>query len=294
MPNPTGGPQQKPAQFDNNEQKATPSSSSSPSQQQLPSTGTAFQQQQRARSRSMETKIRDEAELRKRGRSSPGTDSSEEDASPGAAPSEHKRTRRESVSSEASSTGATSVGIPVITEMDADEALEALENLKQSVQQWGASFGTTQTSSTGAEERWATRLRQTDEIIAEIEETECEADKVFVCKSGTQTIGMLLLDNMDPPVVTVMATHPESKAVGRALMEQAVNASQQWGKQGRLQADAGNPNSKQIALAAGFTLDAYNGLTLDPATSNMWLRNEDNQWQLSQHREMRYPVNFGE
>jgi hypothetical protein len=290
-----------PTHFENTEQTTNTTSASLRPQEQLPSTGPSFQQQQIASSRSMTARIREREDIRKREHFLTTSESSEELGSPHASQSSFKRVRQELESIETDSGAA----MPVIRELEPEEARAALEAFKQSVEQWGSSFGANadmsdsgrqvaQTSTAGANEKWATRLEQTNDIIAEIDETDCEGSTVYACQANGQTIGMVLLDDLAIPCISRIATHPESKGVGSALIEQAVNTSQQWDKQGCLEADASNVDSLQAFLALGFIHTGGGALTLDPASSDKWSRNESDQWQLSKRRETKYPVNFGE
>lgn len=119
---------------------------------------------------------------------------------------------------------------------------------------------------------WADRLRYTEELLDLIQEALPGMDENRDVVISMRT-GMVVLEGTSPPTIYGFVTAPDSKGVGKTLIEHAVNLSHERAHGGRIQLTALNGTSLQIYEHWGFEKDAQGRrMTLDPATSSKWAR----------------------
>lgn len=83
------------------------------------------------------------------------------------------------------------------------------------------------------------------------------------------------------PCIDDLVTHPGSRKAGGALMERAVQASDQAGKGGKVSLYALDDAVKAVYAAWGFTRTGDTGsMELDPERSDKWVKH-DNEWYLA-------------
>jgi hypothetical protein len=104
---------------------------------------------------------------------------------------------------------------------------------------------------------------------------------------------MILDNSREIPYVTHLVTHPGSVGAGGALIEQAINKSVEWGKEGRLELTRFNSNAEQVYESLGFVKSGL-AMKLDPGGNNdKWSRQDDGEWRLKKHQGKKYIDGFG-
>ncbi|PWU09712.1 MAG: hypothetical protein C5B47_03080 [Verrucomicrobia bacterium] len=105
--------------------------------------------------------------------------------------------------------------------------------------------------------------------------------------SEKQPIGLLALYRDSIPEIELIVTDPHSKGYGAALIQKAVQQSDQWGADGKLVLRVESKSMKNFYVKLGFssredpsdfTLNPQKDLILDPATRlDLWVK-ADNIW----------------
>lgn len=192
-----------------------------------------------------------------------------------------------------------------IKELTQEEADSALEIFKQNLISWepdsdlkkeevGHGHQAQETSTTTPEkDRWIERLRQTHHLIDHMRDTDYPDSTFLAYYVKNQPVGMLIMEEQPQNLfITAIVTHPGSEGAGGALIEAAVNTSVKRGKDGKLELYPENENARKAYEALGFCKLRSN-MTLDPDKSDKWCRQDDGQWRIQKHQDMKYLVDFG-
>lgn len=137
---------------------------------------------------------------------------------------------------------------------------------------------------------WNTRLRQTNHEIDElIEYCKNNPAETFGYVSDGKLVGALVMekrfmDSGEAPYIAGCVTYPGTKGRGSALLERAVNASEQWGGGGKVGLIAGNGAADKVWRHMGFkkarSVPGYR--LLDPSSSDQWTK-MDGEWKIAKH-----------
>jgi GNAT superfamily N-acetyltransferase len=192
---------------------------------------------------------------------------------------------------------------PPIKELTGDEVTTMLEQFESNLSGWktlsphvaptGSSTSTASAENTLTDEQkaWNTRVEDTVDKINAGFVAAYTNDVVSAYFVNDQPVGMLVMSNLDTPYILQMATHPGSKGAGGALIEQAVNKSQSWGKEGKLKLKPLNDAAAMAYEAWGFKRVAT-GMELNPLDNDKWGR-QDGEWRLKKYEDKPYLSGFG-
>lgn len=192
---------------------------------------------------------------------------------------------------------------PPINELTGDAVTSMLEKFEENLTGWKipsshveSSGGSTSTPSavnilTDEQKAWNTRVEDTSDKINAGFVAAYTDDTVLAYSVNDQPVGILVMSNTDPPYILQMATHPGSTGAGGALIEEAVNKSQGWGKKGKLKLKPLNDAAAKAYEAWGFKRVA-SGMELDPLDNDKWIKT-NGEWRLKKYQDKPYVSGFG-
>lgn len=145
-----------------------------------------------------------------------------------------------------------SADIPPIRELSVEEAIVAIKQMNNNLEGWNC-VSIPNDTECDEQQRWNNRIEATYSMLSS-DKPNPWATKIFAYYVDDVPVGIMTIENVEPPEILTLVTHPGAMGAGGSLVEQAVKQSLAWGySNAKVTLTPMNDHSKNAYYAMGFS-----------------------------------------